>query len=71
MKSSYLEVLNDLPNQDTEWARDWSKITEVFDKEHGQNVVLVLRGINRPSEGITSRPDDVIKFFAGKLFLRH
>jgi hypothetical protein len=31
VKSSYLEVLNELPNQDTEWARDWSKITEVFD----------------------------------------
>ncbi|MBN2157014.1 MAG: hypothetical protein JW776_13305 [Candidatus Lokiarchaeota archaeon] len=30
MKASYLEVLKEFP-QDTEWSRDWSKITEVFD----------------------------------------
>lgn len=30
MKASYLEVLNDLPNQDTEWAKDWQKINAVF-----------------------------------------
>lgn len=30
MKASYLEMLKNYP-QDTEWARDWSKITEVFD----------------------------------------
>ncbi len=30
MKVSYLEILKDYP-QDTEWSRDWSKITEVFD----------------------------------------
>jgi len=30
VKASYLEMLKNYP-QDTEWARDWSKITEVFD----------------------------------------
>jgi hypothetical protein len=30
VKATYLEVLNDLPNQDTEWAKDWQKINAVF-----------------------------------------
>jgi len=30
VKASYLEVLKDYP-QDTEWAKDWAKITEVFE----------------------------------------
>jgi hypothetical protein len=30
VKASYLEILKDFP-QDTEWSRDWHKITEVFD----------------------------------------
>jgi len=30
VKASYLQTLNEFPNQDTEWSQDWQKINAVF-----------------------------------------
>ena len=38
----------------------------VLDEEQDQNVVLVLRGIDRPSQCVARLPDDIVDVFLGR-----